>query len=66
MKLVQVLKKIFAPNDGIRRRVHAEVVESVHEVEAASMRLDNLIRQMMDRNDGLTGRKPQNAPVHRL
>ena len=58
MRMSALLKAIFSPNDGTRRDVHAKVVASRVRVERAANRLEVTIREMMDRNDRLTGRAP--------
>jgi len=56
MRMSAVLKSIFAPNDGSRKEVHRKVVESRERVQQAANRVEETIREMLDRNDRLTGR----------
>lgn len=51
-----ILKSIFRPNDGSRKRVHEEVVLSRERVERAANRFEDTIREVLNRNDKLTGR----------
>lgn len=52
-----LLKTIFHPHDGTRRKVQQEVVKSRVDVQKASNRLEETIRDLLDSNDKLTGRK---------
>lgn len=51
-----ILKSIFRPNDGTREKVKGEVVASRESVDKAVNRFEETIRDLMDRNDKLTGR----------
>lgn len=51
-----ILKSIFRPNDGTREKVKGEVVASRESVDKAVNRFEETIRELMDRNDKLTGR----------
>ena len=51
-----ILKSIFRPNDGTREKVKGEVVASRKSVDKAVNRFEETIRDLMDRNDKLTGR----------
>lgn len=50
------LKSIFRPHDGTRQKVQEEVVTSREKVETAVDRFEDTIRELIDRNDELTGR----------
>jgi len=54
--MTSILKSIFRPNDGTREKVKGEVVASRENVEKAVNRFEETIRDLMDRNDKLTGR----------
>lgn len=56
-----LLKMIFQPNDGSRRTVRREVVNSRVNVEKAATRLEDTVRDLLERNDKLTGRGNANA-----
>lgn len=51
-----ILKSIFYPHDGSRKRVREEVASSRENVERAVNRFEDTIKGLMDRNDKLTGR----------
>jgi hypothetical protein len=51
-----IWKSIFKPNDGTREKVKGEVVASRESVDKAVNRFEETIRDLMDRNDKLTGR----------
>ncbi len=53
-----ILKSIFAPHDGSRQVVMNQVTESREGVERAATRFEDTIRDLMDKNDRLTGRSP--------
>lgn len=48
---------IFRPHDGTRQRVKDDVETSRRDVEYAVNRFEETIRDLLDRNDQLTGRK---------
>lgn len=52
-----ILKSIFSPKDGSRQKVREEVVTSRERVETAANRFEETIRDLLDRNDKLTGRR---------
>ena len=56
-----ILKSIFRPNDGTREKVKGEVVASRESVDKAVNRFEETIRDLMDRNDKLTGRRGRAA-----
>lgn len=51
-----VLKSIFAPNDGSRQRVQEAVTASRERVESAANRFEDTVRELLGRNDSVTGR----------
>lgn len=51
-----ILNSIFRPQDGSRQKVREEVASSRQSVEKAVNRFEETIRDLMDRNDKLTGR----------
>ena len=51
-----LLKSIFAPNDGSRQRVMDEVTASRERVEKAANRFEETVRDLLKRNDDVTGR----------
>lgn len=51
-----ILKSIFYPHDGSRQKVREEVASSRESVEKAVNRFEETVRDLMDRNDKLTGR----------
>lgn len=59
-----LLKSIFAPNDGSRTRVKAEVEASRERVEKAANRFEETVRDLLERNDKLTGRDNHYAERH--
>lgn len=56
-----LLKSIFAPNDGSRKRVQDEVTASRERVEKAANRFEETVRDLLERNDKLTGRDQRYA-----
>lgn len=52
-----LLKAIIQPKDGTRERVREAIATSQAKMEHASNRLDTIIKDMLDRNDQLTGRR---------
>jgi hypothetical protein len=50
-------KSIFAPNDGTRRKVKEEVAASRERLETAANRFEETVRQLLERNDQVTGRE---------
>lgn len=52
---------IFRPHDGSRERVKNEVVQSRVKLEKSVNRFEETVREMMARNDEITGRR-KNAP----
>ena len=61
MKMSAILKAIFSPHDGTRRDVQAKVVASRVRVERAASRLEETVRELLERNDRLTGRAHGNG-----
>ena len=51
-----ILKSIFYPQDGSRKKVREEVASSSEKVQTAINRFEETIQGLMDRNDELTGR----------
>lgn len=51
-----ILKTIFQPHDGSRRRVRDEVESSRQEVERAATRFEETVSDLLKRNDTMTGR----------
>lgn len=52
-----VLQQIFRPNDGSARAIQAAVNDAMQESKQASDRLVETVRELMERNDTITGRK---------
>ena len=52
-----ILKSIFGPKDGSRQKVKEEVASSRERVETAANRFEETIRDLLDQNDKLTGRR---------
>lgn len=50
-------KMIFKPHDGSRQRVKDAVEESRQKREAANSRFEDTVRELLDANDRITGRK---------
>jgi hypothetical protein len=63
-KMVALLKAIFQPKDGTRQRVKEEVMSSRRKVEYAASQFELTIRELLDRNDRLTGRAPYHDDRH--
>lgn len=51
-----ILKTIFTPHDGSRKRVREEVSTSRREVEKAANRFEETVKDLLKRNDTITGR----------
>lgn len=51
-----IFKSIFRPHDGTRQKVKTEVVSSRESVEKAVNRFEETVRELLDRNDSLTGK----------
>lgn len=54
--LTDILRSIFKPNDGSRQKILAEVTASREMVEEKANRFEGTIRELLERNDVLTGR----------
>lgn len=54
---------IFRPKDGSRRKVEAEVAASSEKVRRAANRFEETVKELIDRNDNLTGRE-RNAKLN--
>lgn len=61
MRMSAILKAIFSPNDGTRQAVQDRVVASRVKVEKAASRLEETVRDLLARNDRLTGRTNGNG-----
>ena len=59
--VVQIIRSIFKPNDGSRQKILADVAASRAMVEDKATRLEGTIRELLDRNDELTGRAKPNG-----
>lgn len=55
-----LLKAIFQPKDGTRERVKEAVASSREKMQGAANRFEIVVKEMLDRNDKLTGRAGQN------
>lgn len=51
-----ILTMIFRPYDGSRRKVRDDAATARQDVEKAANRLEKTIRDLLERNDELTGR----------
>lgn len=59
-----LFKMIFKPHDGTRQRVKTDVEISRRDVEYAVNRFEETIRNLLDRNDQLTGRKNDKSATY--
>lgn len=56
-----LLKSIFAPNDGSRKKVQEAVTASRENVEKAASRFEDTVRELLQHNDSITGRNQSHA-----
>jgi hypothetical protein len=59
-----LLKSILHPHDGTRRAVKEQVVTSRQEVQKAVTRFEETIRDLIKKNDLITGRQNDEKPQH--
>lgn len=55
-KIREIANKIFRPHDGSIRAVHVAVSESILHTESEADKLVQTVRELMIRNDVITGR----------
>lgn len=59
-----LLKCIFKPHDGTRKVVKDQVTASREKVESAVNRFEATIRDLLNENDTITGRRDGHANQH--
>lgn len=59
-----LLKAIFQPKDGTRERVKQAMAVSQDKMERASARFESTVRELLERNDEVTGRAGRVAGRH--
>lgn len=55
-----LLKAIFQPKDGTRERVKEAMASSQTKMTLAANRFETVVKEMLDRNDQVTGRAGRN------
>lgn len=54
--MTALLKAIFQPKDGTRERVKDAIADSREKMQLAANRFESTVRELLDRNDEVTGR----------